>query len=183
MVAGNDAVCWPSCVAGVALEQCDFQLVVVVVVEPAGSDDGVGVAAGADESFAAPFPVVGAAAAGDPDGCHECDAHTLASQCSEHVFRGSVVHGLGRGGVAVRGTLSEDDGVNVGDGVCEPGLPGILGGRFGIRCADVDAQSRICWEFERFETQVKVSNEIAWCSRFRPTRRHFTSCRANLLTA
>ena len=44
----------------------------------------------------------------------------------------------------------------------EPGLPGILGGRFGIRCADVDAQSRICWEFERFETQVKVSNEIAW---------------------
>jgi hypothetical protein len=58
LVSGDDPVGGVSGVAGVALKQGDLELVVVVVVEPARSHDCVGVTVGADEAFAAAFPVV-----------------------------------------------------------------------------------------------------------------------------
>lgn len=124
LVTCDDTVRGASRVAGVALQRCDCQLVTVVIVEPAGTNDRVGVAAGPDEAFATSLPVVRAAAPGNPDGRHECDAHAAAAKGLEDVFNGSIVDCFGRFGVTVRTALGEDDGIDVGHSVGEGFGPG-----------------------------------------------------------
>ncbi len=44
--------------ASIALQHNDFVLIIIVVVKPAGPDDGVGMATRPDQTFGASFPVM-----------------------------------------------------------------------------------------------------------------------------
>ncbi len=58
LLSGYHAIFRRSRMASIALQHNDFVLIIIVVVKPAGPDDGVGMATRPDQTFGASFPVM-----------------------------------------------------------------------------------------------------------------------------